>query len=71
MDFELTEAQNEIVRQVRTLCADFPDEYWREHDLAPSFLTTSTRRSRKLATWASRFRSNTAAADSVSPKLLS
>src|SRR5882757_7695424 len=37
MDFELTEAQNEIVRQVRTLCADFPDEYWRDHDRRAEF----------------------------------
>ena len=31
MDFELTAAQEEIVRQVRTLCTNYPDEYWREH----------------------------------------
>jgi acyl-CoA dehydrogenase len=37
MDFELTEAQNEIVRQVRTLCADFPDEYWLDHDRRAEF----------------------------------
>src|SRR5260370_25230673 len=37
MDFELTEAQDEIVRQVRTLCANFPDEYWREHDRRAEF----------------------------------
>src|SRR5260370_18310041 len=37
MDFELTEAQDEIVRQVRALCANFPDEYWREHDRRAEF----------------------------------
>ena len=37
MNFELTEAQDEIVRQVRTLCANFPDEYWREHDRRAEF----------------------------------
>ena len=31
MNFELTEAHDETVRQVRTVCANFPDEYWREH----------------------------------------
>jgi hypothetical protein len=34
MNFELTEAQDEIVRQARALCANFPDEYWHEHALA-------------------------------------
>ena len=37
MNFELTEAQEEIVRQVRTLCTNFPDEYWREHDRRAEF----------------------------------
>lgn len=32
MDFELTSAQEEIVRQVRTLASRFDDEYWRERD---------------------------------------
>ena len=37
MNFELTAAQEEIVRQVRTLCANFPDEYWRDHDRRAEF----------------------------------
>src|SRR5208282_4331122 len=37
MDFELTEAQQEIVRQVRTLTEKFPDEYWREKDARAEF----------------------------------
>ncbi len=37
MDFELTPAQEEIVRQVRALCADYPDEYWRERDARAEF----------------------------------
>ncbi|MGO9450227.1 MAG: acyl-CoA dehydrogenase family protein [Candidatus Binataceae bacterium] len=37
MDFELTEAQQEIVRQVRTLGEKFPDEYWREKDARAEF----------------------------------
>jgi acyl-CoA dehydrogenase len=37
MNFELTEAQEEIVRQVRTLCTNYPDEYWREHDRRAEF----------------------------------
>src|SRR5271166_6086212 len=37
MNFELTDAQQEIVRQVRTLCASFPDEYWRDHDRRAEF----------------------------------
>src|SRR5260370_6845503 len=37
MNFELTEAQEEIVRQVRALCTNFPDEYWREHDRRAEF----------------------------------
>jgi acyl-CoA dehydrogenase len=32
MDFELTDAQREIVQGVRALCGRFPDEYWRGHD---------------------------------------
>src|ERR1700732_918442 len=37
MDFELTAAQQEIVRQVRTLCEKFDDEYWRDHDAKAEF----------------------------------
>jgi acyl-CoA dehydrogenase len=37
MDFELTAAQQEIVRQVRSLCEKFDDEYWREHDTKAEF----------------------------------
>jgi acyl-CoA dehydrogenase len=37
MDFELTAAQQEIVRQVRALCEKFDDEYWREHDAKAEF----------------------------------
>jgi acyl-CoA dehydrogenase len=37
MNFELSPHQDEIVRQVRTLCADFPDEYWRERDRLAEF----------------------------------
>src|ERR1700724_4034400 len=37
MDFELTAAQEEIVRQVRSLCENFDDEYWREHDAKAEF----------------------------------
>ncbi len=37
MDFELTPAQEEIVRQVRALCTRFDDEYWREHDAKAEF----------------------------------
>jgi acyl-CoA dehydrogenase len=37
MDFELTAAQQEIVRQVRALCARFDDEYWRERDAKAEF----------------------------------
>jgi acyl-CoA dehydrogenase len=32
MDFELTSAQQEIVRQIRALCSHFSTEYWRDHD---------------------------------------
>jgi acyl-CoA dehydrogenase len=37
MDFELTEAQNEIVEGVRALCQRFPDEYWRNKDASGEF----------------------------------
>jgi len=37
MDFELTAAQQEIVRQVRVLCEKFDDEYWRERDAKAEF----------------------------------
>ncbi|MGA7873880.1 MAG: acyl-CoA dehydrogenase family protein [Candidatus Binatus sp.] len=37
MDFELTPAQEEIIRQVRALCAEYPDEYWRERDARAEF----------------------------------
>ncbi len=30
MNFELTEADDETVGQVRMRCTNFPDEYWRE-----------------------------------------
>jgi acyl-CoA dehydrogenase len=37
MDFELTAAQQEIVRQVRVLCEKFDDEYWRDKDAKAEF----------------------------------
>jgi acyl-CoA dehydrogenase len=37
MDFELTAAQQEIVRQVRALCEKFDDGYWRERDSKAEF----------------------------------
>ncbi len=37
MDFELTGAQEEIVRGVRALCQRFPDDYWREKDARHEF----------------------------------
>jgi acyl-CoA dehydrogenase len=37
VDFELTAAQQEIVRQVRVLCEKFDDEYWRERDSKAEF----------------------------------
>ncbi|MGH7947700.1 MAG: acyl-CoA dehydrogenase family protein [Candidatus Binataceae bacterium] len=37
MDFELTTAQQEIVRQVRALCTKYPDEYWRDKDARHEF----------------------------------
>jgi acyl-CoA dehydrogenase len=37
MDFDLTEAQLEIVSGTRTLCQRFPDEYWRGKDQRGEF----------------------------------
>ena len=37
MDFGWTEEQEEIRRQVRALCAHFPDEYWRDRDKTGEF----------------------------------
>jgi acyl-CoA dehydrogenase len=37
MDFELTNAQQEIVNGARALCQRFPDEYWRGHDARHEF----------------------------------
>jgi acyl-CoA dehydrogenase len=37
LDFELTPAQEEIIRQVRAVCAHYPDEYWRERDAQAEF----------------------------------
>jgi acyl-CoA dehydrogenase len=37
MDFDLTEAQLEIVNGVRALCQRFPDEYWRGQDTRHEF----------------------------------
>jgi alkylation response protein AidB-like acyl-CoA dehydrogenase len=37
MDFELTPALEEIVRQVRALCERFGDEYWRQKDARREF----------------------------------
>ena len=37
MDFELTEAQQEIVQQIRAMGEKFPDEYWRERDARAEF----------------------------------
>ena len=37
MDFELTEAQQEIVQGARAMCARFNDEYWRTKDAAHEF----------------------------------
>ena len=37
VDFELTEEQRLIRRQIRELCSDFGDEYWREKDRAHEF----------------------------------
>ncbi len=37
MDFELTDAQQEIVQQIRVMGQKFPDEYWREKDARAEF----------------------------------
>jgi acyl-CoA dehydrogenase len=37
MEFQLSTAQEEIVRQVQALCANFPDQYWREKDARGEF----------------------------------
>src|SRR5438876_6580891 len=37
MDFQFTEEQEEIRKQVRALCSRFPDEYWRERDETGAF----------------------------------
>jgi acyl-CoA dehydrogenase len=37
MDFQFTEEQEEIRKQVRALCSRFPDEYWRERDETGEF----------------------------------
>jgi acyl-CoA dehydrogenase len=37
MDFDLTDAQQEIVQGVRAMCARFDDEYWRAKDAAHEF----------------------------------
>ena len=37
MDFQLTDEQEEIRKQVRALCSRFPDEYWRERDESGEF----------------------------------
>jgi acyl-CoA dehydrogenase len=37
MDFELTDEQHDIRRQVQALCSRFPDEYWRERDRTAEF----------------------------------
>jgi acyl-CoA dehydrogenase len=37
VNFHLTDAQLEIGRQVRALCANYPDEYWRERDRRGEF----------------------------------
>ncbi len=37
MDFDLTDAQQEIVNGVRALCQRFPDEYWRGQDARHEF----------------------------------
>ena len=37
MDFDLTEAQQEIVRGVRMMCQRFPDDYWRDKDARHEF----------------------------------
>ncbi|MFB6311682.1 MAG: acyl-CoA dehydrogenase family protein, partial [Salinirussus sp.] len=37
MDFEFTEEQRLIQQEIRRLCDDFGDEYWREKDKAHEF----------------------------------
>src|SRR5262249_56625548 len=37
MDFQFSEEQEEIRKQVRALCSRFPDEYWRERDESGEF----------------------------------
>jgi len=37
MDFELSEEQRLIKREIRSLCDDFGDDYWREKDTAHEF----------------------------------
>ncbi len=37
MDFELSDAQKEIVAGVRSMCQRFPDEYWRGKDSRKEF----------------------------------
>src|SRR5215472_3370939 len=37
MDFELSEAQEEIVQQIRAMGQKFPDEYWRDRDARAEF----------------------------------
>jgi len=37
MDFELTDAQKEIVLGVQALCQRFPDDYWRDKDARREF----------------------------------
>jgi acyl-CoA dehydrogenase len=37
LDFELTPAQEEIIRQVRAVCAHYPEEYWRDRDARAEF----------------------------------
>lgn len=37
MDFQFTEEQGEIRKQVHALCSRFPDEYWRERDESGEF----------------------------------
>src|SRR5712692_7618906 len=37
MDFQLSEEQEEIRRQVQALCSRFPDEYWRDRDASAEF----------------------------------
>ena len=41
MDFELSDAQKEIVAGVRSMCERFPDEYWRGKDSRKRISRTS------------------------------